>query len=249
MELFARFGTQKGEDLQHANTASLAQFPHQAYAKRAETLLAAKASAVLDAIPEILRSVRGKWNPGGFMVFPLGLLEDGCSLRLHVWPRGLDRDTDQGPNPHNHALHLSSRIIIGEYSDVIFDVHRIRNDPDANSHALGLPDIYRLYATYRGPAGIDILKTDGTLVRITPRAHRTIRAGDMHHIPAGDYHLSDIPVNSLTATLVLDSPSFADSSDVLLKASEPEIRRVRRTPNELQTHVVMQQLDDFARRH
>jgi hypothetical protein len=247
MEPFAQFGTEKGEDLQHAKTASLADFPHHAYAKKAEAFLAAKASAVLGAIQDILTSIEGKWNPGGFMVFPLGLLEDGCSLRLHVWPRGMERDTDQGPNPHNHTVHLTSRIILGRYSDVIFDVDRIQDGPESASDALNLPNIYRLYATYRGPAGKDNLKAKGTLVRVTPREYRIIRDGETHHIPAGEYHASEIPTNILTASLVLDSPSFRESSDVLLKSSEPDIRRVRKAIDAEQLQTAMNQITDYLR--
>lgn len=242
MESFSKFGTAKGEDLQHANMASLADFPHDRYAKMAEAFLAKASVNVLTSVKEIFTGIEGKWNPGGFMVFPLGLLDDGSSLRLHVWPEGMERDTDQGPNPHNHSLHLSSRILIGTYSDVILDVEPAGPEFGLVEAALKRDDIYTLYATHRTPGGKDILKTDGTLVRAIPRVSRTLKEGDSHHIPVDQYHQSNIPTDLLTATLVLDSPAFRASSNVLLKSQDAEILRIRRNLEQEQLRAAMDQV-------
>ena len=182
------------------------------------------------------------------MVFPLGLLEDGSSLRFHVWPQGMERKTDQGPNPHNHSLHLSSRIVIGQYSDVILDAKAVADQSESKLDALKRNDVYGLYSTHRTPGGKDILRTDRTLVQAIPRFPRELREGQAHHIEAGEYHLSTIPKEILAATLVLDTPSFRESSDLLLKSIEPEILRVRRNLKETQIREVMDQVANHLKR-
>jgi hypothetical protein len=47
--------------------------------------------------------------------------------------------------------------------------------------------------------------------------------------------------------LVLDSPSFRESSDVLLKSSEPDIRRVRKAIDAEQLQTAMNQITDYLR--
>lgn len=242
MKALAKFGIRSGEDLQHSHTALPENFPFPEYSQRAEAFLNEISATVLANVKEIFADVKGKWNPGGFMVFPLGLTDDGCSIRFHVWPQGMKRKTDQGPNPHNHALHLSSRIVIGQYSDFILDVNKLDIAPVSKSDALKEVDVYGLYGTYRTPGGKDILKTDGTLVKATPRTARNLREGETHHIKAGEYHLSTVPKEILAATLVLDSPSFRESSDLLLKSIEPEILRVRRNLEETQIQTAMEQV-------
>jgi hypothetical protein len=242
MKELEKFGIRMGEDLQHSHSARLEDFPFAEHTERADTFLNEIASTVLTNVREIVSSIKGKWNPGGFMVFPLGLTEDACSVRFHVWPQGMDRKTDQGPNPHNHSLHLSSRIMIGQYSDYILDVKSLKNESGSEADALKENDVYGLYSTHRTPGGKDILKTDGSLVRAIPRVSRNLRQGETHHIEAGEYHLSAVPQEILAATLVLDTPSFRESSDLLLKSIEPEILRVRRSLEEAQIHMAMDQV-------
>lgn len=242
MKALAKFGVRAGEDLQHSQSAPLEDFPFPEHSQRAEAFLSEISATVLANVKEIFAGVKGKWNPGGFMVFPLGLTGDGCSIRFHVWPQGMERKTDQGPNPHNHALHLSSRIVIGQYSDFILDVSTLDVAPASKSDALKEEGVHGLYGTYRTPGGKDVLKTDGTLVKATVRTARNLREGETHHIEAGEYHLSSVPKEILAATLVLDSPSFRESSGLLLKSIEPEILRVRRGLGEAQIQTAMEQV-------
>lgn len=247
MKALEKFGVRTGEDLQHQQMASVEAFPFESHTQRAESFLAQISATVLANVQEIFASMKGKWNPGGFMVFPLGLLEDGSSLRFHVWPQGMERKTDQGPNPHNHSLHLSSRIVIGQYSDVILDVKPVVSESESKTEALKNSDVYGLYSTHRTPGGKDILRTDGTLVQAIPRLPRELREGQAHHIEAGEYHLSTIPKEILAATLVLDTPAFRESSDLLLKSLEPEILRVRRNLEEIQIRTAMDQVIDHLK--
>src|ERR1700694_477608 len=98
------------------------------------------------------------------MVFPLGLTENGSSLRLHVSAAGMRRDVLNGPFIHNHGWHLASRVLAGDYSDTIVDVQR-QPATTATDPKNGL---LRLYETRRQAGGRDELVTDGTIVRATP---------------------------------------------------------------------------------
>jgi hypothetical protein len=242
MDFLKPYGIGSGEDLQHAHMAKVEDFPHAEYKQRAESFLSEVAEPVSKNIKHILNTIPGKWNPGGFIVFPLGLLSDNCSLRLHIWPAGMERETDQGPNPHDHALHLSSKVLSGTFKDEILAVNTIENPSNERLQDQG---VYGLYSTYRGKNGRDSLVTDGTQVSIDTIESRQIKEGDVHHIPFGDYHLSDIPKDELVATLVLDSPSFKKSSNVLLKSCEQEILRIRRSVEAVQTGIAIQQLTDY----
>lgn len=82
------------------------------------------------------------------MVYPLGVHDVLGSLRFHVYPKGISRESDQGPNIHT----IEANII---------------------------------------------------------------------------YHLTTIPQEQLTATLVLDSPAFADTTDVLINSTSPQLSGVQ----------------------
>jgi len=85
-----------------------------------------------------------------------------------------------------------------------------------------------LYMTRRNAEGQDSLITDGTLVRPKLIAERSVPEAEVHHIEAGVYHLTTIPLEQLVATLVVDSPAFVESTGVLLASTKPQIARNRR---------------------
>jgi hypothetical protein len=246
MSFLDEFGVRIGQDLRHQKMASLTTFPFDAFVLRSEKFLRDISDVVLANAPKIF-TLPGKWNPGGFLVFPLGMLDDGCSLRFHLWPRGFERESSQGPNPHNHSLHLVSRILIGSYSDIILNVNTFIPQANSDSDILKTSDIYSLYSTDRREDGHDILQTDGMLARVENGKFRKFNEGDIHHIEAGEYHNTLISSKLLTATLVLDSPSFNKSSNVLLKKSESQILRVRRNIEEVTLNNVIKQVNDYLK--
>ncbi len=215
-----------GHDIQHRNLANQKQYEAFTYFDWAKNLLTQVTPVVLAEVVPKLEEYSGRWNPGGFMVFPLGLTKDGSSLRLHVSAAGLPRDVLNGPFIHNHGWHLTSRVLAGVYSDRIVDVQKqysaVATDPENG--------LLRLYETNRNPNGLDILETDGTIVKATPIRNRVVQAGEFHTIEALNiYHIPTTPSEHLAATLVLDSPSFTNTTHVLLNNSEPiTIERVRK---------------------
>ena len=226
MNYLEGLAVRSGEDTQHRMLAEPQKFPQETHFPLAEKLLTKAAPIVLEKVVPNLEDFPGRWNPGGFMVFPLGIHEDLGSLRLHIWPAGVPRETEQGPNIHDHGWHLSSRVLAGQYADTIFELKDVSpSDIDGLNIEKGL---LRLYQTKRNAGGQDTLVTDGTIVKAISIADRQVVEGQIHHIPFGVYHKSDIPVDRLTATLVLDSPAFVGSTGVLLNSDMPVIARSRR---------------------
>lgn len=220
-------GIKFGSDVQHSVMADLRLFPAEDFFEQAEILVARASPIVLREIVPHLEDFPGRWNPGGFMVFPLGLHDVLGSLRLHVYPRGIPRETAQGPNIHNHAWHLFSRVLVGSYTDTLYALERIRRatDPEAAHPESGL---LRVFETRRNPGGRDRLVTDGALVRAVPLIDRQASAGQVHTIEADVvYHLPTVSPEQLTATLVLDSQAFAVSTHVLLDSASLRIDRTR----------------------
>lgn len=220
-------GFKSGHDVQHLQRAD----PHELLAgnffDQATNLLQKASPIVLEELVPHLEEYEGRWNPGGFMVYPLGVHEVLGSLRFHVYPRGIPRESDQGPNIHNHGWHLISKILVGEYRDTIYNLED-QGVVLGSSSQLQERGLLRLFRTMRNPGGRDVLVTDGTVVRPVPTRHREAQTGDIHTIEANVvYHLTTIPEEQLTATLVLDSPAFTDTTDVLINSASPQLSGVQ----------------------
>ncbi len=216
MKYLEALGIRPGHDVAHRNFADPKQFEPERFFDDARTLLTKATPIILDKVAPKLEEYPGRWNPGGFMVFPLGLTDDDSSLRLHVSAAGMPRDILCGPFIHNHGWHLASRILAGNYSDTIFQLEMqhpsTQVDPETN--------VWRRYETRRNPGGRDDLITDGTVVKAVPVLNREIPAGNFHTIEAVTvYHIPTTPPEQLAATLVLDSPAFVGTTYVLLDNS------------------------------
>lgn len=145
----------------------------------------------------------------------------------------------------------------GHYRDITYSLenHGEVTDTDYNLEERGL---IRLYRTERKPNGLDFLVTDGTVVRAVPVDNREVATGRYHTIEANViYHLTTIPQDQLTGTLVLDSPTFVDSTDVLISNASPlltgayskieEIPRQRRVVDSATAVLAKAQLMDAIR--
>ncbi|OGH24078.1 MAG: hypothetical protein A2698_00550 [Candidatus Levybacteria bacterium RIFCSPHIGHO2_01_FULL_42_15] len=218
MRSLEAFGIKLGSDAQHRLMVDIGDFPPGDHFNRAASFLTETSSVVLKEIVPHLEDYPGRWNPGSFMVFPLGLHDELGSLRLHVWPAGL-RETSYGPNIHEHGWHLSSLVLVGHYSDNLYKLEHASVVDSGASRAKA--DLLRLYMTKRNTGGQDALITDGTLVRPKIISERQIPEGQIHHIEAGAYHFTTIPLEQLVVTLVVDSPAFVDATGVLLDSNRP----------------------------
>lgn len=216
-------GIKSGHDVQHLLKINPNLLLASEFFDQANSLLGKASPIVLEEVIPNLEKYEGRWNPGGFMVFPLGVHDNLGSLRFHVYPKGIPRETQQGPNIHNHAWHLFSSVLVGHYRDTLYKLENqgIITDPNSKLAEKGL---LRLFQTRRNPGGKDVLVTDGTVVRPVPVLNREVPAGKIHTIEANIiYHMTTIPVEQLTATLVLDSPAFADTTDVLINSASPQL--------------------------
>lgn len=220
-------GFKSGHDVQHLQRVNPSDLLAGNFFDQATVVLQKAGPLVLEEIVPHLEEYEGRWNPGGFMVYPLGVHEVLGSLRFHVYPRGVPRESDQGPNIHNHGWHLISKILVGEYQDTIYDLER-QGVVLGSSSQLQERGLLRLFQTMRNPGGRDVLVTDGTVVRPVPTRYREAQTGDIHTIEANTvYHLTTIPEEQLTATLVLDSPAFTDTTDVLINSASPQLSGVQ----------------------
>jgi hypothetical protein len=216
-------GFKSGHDTQHLQRSNPQILVPNRFFDQANALMEKAEPIVLDEVIPHLEQHPGRWNPGGFMAFPLGVHDVLGSLRFHVYPRGIPRETDQGPNIHNHGWHLFSRVLIGHYRDIIYSLENQGRVTDTN-YNLEERGLIRLYKTERKPNGLDFLVTDGTVVRAVPVDNKDVSAGRYHTIEANViYHLTTIPQDQLTATLVLDSPAFVYSTDVLISSASPQL--------------------------
>ena len=224
MNRLEAFGIGAGNDQEHRLLVDYDQLLAENYFGQAEELLETVSTTVLSGVVPHLEDYEGELQPGGFMVFPLGLHRLG-SLRLHVWATGLDRESDRGPNIHNHAWLLASLVLAGTYSDIIYEAQNI-NASDHDSEALGIR-LARLFRTMRNAKGEDVLMNDGTHVKPIPILERHIPSGQIHRIERDVYHVTTIPKEEFAATLVLNSPAFAETTNVLSDNSNSEIVRTR----------------------
>lgn len=211
MSRLAELGVVSGSDEQHTVQAGQEFIPPDDFASESGELLDQLSVVVTEDVIPDLEAYFGRWNPGGFMVFPLGMHDLG-SVRLHVWPDDEPRETNDGPSIHSHAWHLTSLIMKGVYEDTLFELEV----PEDYHPEPGESPLPRLYRSQLGADGRDVLVTDGSHVKPKPINDRRCVAGEKHFIPMGVPHLPRIPAGQTTATLVVDSPAFSETTDVVL---------------------------------
>ena len=231
MNRLSEFGVTSRTDEQHTVQADQIFIPTNEFASRSQELLDQLGVVVGEDIIPNLEAYFGRWNPGGFMVFPLGMHNLG-SVRLHVWPDDEPRETNDGPSIHSHAWHLSSLIMRGVYEDTLFELEVLKEYVSKQ----GENPLPRLYQSQLDVDGRDILVTDGSHVRPIAISERCYKAGEKHFIPMGVPHLPRIPAGQTTATLVVDSPAFLETTNVVLypHMEQPgdRVARTRRLVNE-----------------
>lgn len=237
MNSLEALGVKPGTDEHHGLMSEYIQA--EDFFKAANVWLEKASPVVVNSIFPHLEDYFGRWNPGGFMVFPLGMHEDLGSIRLHVYPLGI-RETSHGPNIHNHAWHLASKVLAGNYVDVIYDLED--QGIVTNYDPLNQDNLFRIFSTRRLPSGQDELVTEGRVVRPVPTLRRSVSTGSTHNIEAGIYHLTIIPDDELTATLVVDSPAFTNKTGILLATGQERITRNRLIVDEASILLAKEQL-------
>lgn len=220
----------KKHDEGHFTAGKLAEA--EIFFGKAHPLLERLSGQVKTEVFSTLEQREGKWHPLGFMVYHLGVDRSRRSLRLHIWPEGKRVKSAEGPHIHNHAWHIASRVLVGRYTDSFFSVIEPEVLPSDSDVVL------RPYTLRYKSGGTDFLETDGTqrIAKVIERRSRD--AGDTHEIKEGIFHVPTISQDRLTATLVLDSPSFKYNTTVIIQGPRKILeaqRRVISYPEALKT--------------
>lgn len=191
-EALADWGVESGSDVSHSIDAEHYIEPDE-YRERAGELVEGVVTEALPHVRDALHDFADKRNPGGFMVFPLGMHPELGQGRLHVYPANTEIRFAQGPNIHNHAWHLFSRVVklgaddeeAAPYTDTIFELENLGTAPEDGP-------VHRLYRTHRNPGGRDMLVAE-VIVNPVAIEGRVVPPGQSHFIEAGAYHLPTTP--------------------------------------------------------
>lgn len=228
----ARFQTGT-HDEGHLLRGNFDVLPAPEFHAQAEGVLRGMERTVMhDVIPN-LEHFTGKWHPLGFMVWHLGVNDHGESLRLHIWPEG-ERKYNRGPHIHNHAWHLSSLVLAGDYTDTLFNLDETGGPvTEENRQKYGLLRQFQLGYTEDGR---DAMVTDGSCAWANPIEKRIAHKGEVHNIVDGVFHVPTIGEDRTAATLVLDSPELGYKTTVLIDAPTDPLQdpRILVTPEEAQ---------------
>jgi len=226
-----RHGIQPGGDGSHEFDPSISPMDESVFHKRALDLLETIAPRVLDQAPDSLANMEGRWNPGAFMVFPLGVHSELGSLRLHLFPNSITRGGD-GPHVHDHAWYLASRVLTGEYRDDIVEVTVEEVD--------GRADFLGIYETRRPTDSRNTFRNIGRVSASKLVESRSFKAGESHTISPGVLHIPTVPEHMEGATLVFVSPAMADSTRVIMPSSLAAQDRKRATVTVRELEVAQQ---------
>ncbi len=223
-----QYGIQPGGDESHKFDPSAPLMDESVFYEGALDLLEEMAPIVLDEAPDSLANMEGRWNPGAFMVFPLGVHPELGSLRLHLFPNSIPRGGD-GPHVHDHAWYLASRVLTGEYRDDIVEVEVTDVDEQERADFLGI------YETRR-PTGLrNTFRNIGRVSASRLVESRLFSAGNSHTISPGVLHVPTVPEHMQGSTLVFVSAAIADSTRVIMPSSlaEQDRQRAKVTDREL----------------
>jgi len=223
VEGLAELGFEDGHDNSHKFVPENAEVDRSEFFDRALDLLHRAGPIILeDVLPRLEEVEDARWNPGGFMVYPVGVHPELGPLRFHIYPP-FESEAD-GPFVHDHALYLSSLVLEGTYTDEIIGVSSAKED--SNKHSAQKNDA-GLYVTHRSPGGPDTF-TYGGEVDTRTSEERVVEVGQTHTIDPGVFHLPTVSPDQLAATLVLDSHPVASTTRVIMPhevASRPRVRK------------------------
>lgn len=129
-------------------------------------------------------------HPLGFTCLPIS--RGALDLCVHVWTAGVRRCHPTTSPIHCHSWDLRSYVLYGE----------LRNQ------LVGLdegPATHRVFEV-RSTGDTDELRPTGRVGHPRRCATTTHRAGEAYEIPAGTFHLTDVPERHEAATVVLAGP-------------------------------------------
>lgn len=223
VDLLKEIGINPGNDLMHQYVEGARHVDPVEHYEISKALLTTARPIAEHVMVNQLDEFADRWHPGGYMVFALGVHSTHGSVRMHVWPKGIERESSTGPNIHSQAWHTGSLVLEGVYSDAVYDVRAPRQRDDEPSD-----DEYVFYSQRRLEDAEDELTEEGQLVEAVQLGERRVPKGHLHMVVAGEYQLPTIPKDINVATLVLASPAFRSTTGVLMRDKSGTISRERR---------------------
>jgi hypothetical protein len=161
-----------------------------------------------------------RWHPNSFLVFDLPFTSSWGQLRMHIWPAGARVVRGWGPTVHRHGWHLASRVLAGNYSDLLYE-------DSASAPAGSGWRLTHAFTVDVDPIEPDMIKPAGSIFYLRERERRQVEAESFHYIPAGVFHDTVVPLDTFAATLVMRSRSTAISS-LALDDQQAPVRTYRR---------------------
>lgn len=183
-------------------------------------------------IPTLRRKINQLQSKGAIVqAQPLGLMRvaleeqknSDSGLFLHVWMPELPIQ-EGGPFIHTHVFHLTSRVLLGNLTDVSYK---------------SILDSQGNYQLVSGKCAQDYCLLTDVLTRSQMEITRTLKLseGEIYEIHKGNFHTTLIPASSTTMTLIRKSD--VDDADPILAI--PYGLKIAKTP------FMRNQLDqDFA---
>lgn len=223
VDLLKEIGINPGNDLMHQYVEGARHVDPVEHYEISKALLTTARPIAEHVMVNQLDEFADRWHPGGYMVFALGVHANYGSVRMHIWPEGVERDTDTGPNIHSQAWHTGSLVLEGVYTDAVYDVRAPREQTDQSKE-----NEFTLYRQRRLEAAEDELTEAGQLEAVQ-LGERRVPKGHLHMVVAGEYQMPTIPTDIKVATLVLASPAFRSTTGVLIPNSAGTISRERRS--------------------
>ncbi len=230
MATLEQFGIVASNTVSPALSSERCALEHDAYAEQALEILGRVSDFVSTDLPSTLGSYTSKWHPSGFMVYQLGVSPGMGMLRLHVWPDSERKASEKGDTIHDHAWHVASLVLRGNYTDTIFDIEKEQGVSEEQRRSRGL---LRLFDASYNPDASQELTTDGTCVRAKPLLKRIIKEAETHTIQPDIFHQPTISRSQAVATLVLNSFRVHEHGPfVLIDGPSEPIPEVRQSLSE-----------------
>jgi len=170
--------------------------------------------AVALEISQRLIASEALWHPLGFVSATL-LKDESGTLKLHFWPKGDRRSKTPDWPIHDHAFHISSRVLVGTVGSVRYEV------ASGSTH--------RRYSVVYSDSDSKLKPTEH-LVSCREAGRAIMQAGTKYELPIGTYHENIVPAAELALTLVLKSSALYTSPNVVGTIAIPDLPLYRRSP-------------------
>jgi hypothetical protein len=136
-----------------------------------------------------------RWHPNGFAVFHIDDHHKLGQLRLHIWPSSPRVVRPGAPPIHSHVWHLCSRVLVGTYTETLYEeIHGAAVEAAQEYRSADID--YLVNRNSFGPSKTSLLR---------PTSVVSVSAGQFHVVEAGIPHETLIETEAFVATLMIAS--------------------------------------------